>query len=171
MATSPDFLRLAASASRALADTALDNLRDAVLVIDARRKHLPLVLDNLAARRCVSASADGPQLIDSHLARVLGSASAAAVDPLLSALTDSKMPLSRLLTWRFPQGEQSALTEFKPLNSGGAQRLVMLTFTPPRSQPDLASAVDQLPFDILILDTDLKVTYANAGAVRSAGEI
>jgi hypothetical protein len=41
MATSPDFLRLAANATRALADTALDSLRDAVLVVDARHKHLP----------------------------------------------------------------------------------------------------------------------------------
>jgi PAS domain S-box-containing protein len=170
MATSPDFLRLAASASRALADTALDNLRDAVLVIDARHKHLPLVLANSAARRCLTGS-DKTHLIESPLARVLGSASAPTVDSLLSSLTDSKMPLSRQLTWRFLRGEQSALTELKPLDSGGAQRLVMLTFAPPSTQPDLVTAVDQLPFDILILDPELKVTYANAGAVRSAGEI
>ena len=171
MATSPDFLRLAASASRALADTALDNLRDSVLVIDARHKHLPLVLVNAAARGCLSGAADGTNLIESPLARVLGSASAAAVDSLLSSLVESKMPVSRRLTWRSMQGEQSVLTNITLLDSGAAQRLVMLSFTPPWAQPDLASAVDQLPFDILILDTDLKVTYANAGAVRSAGEI
>jgi PAS domain S-box-containing protein len=171
MATSPDFLRLAASTRRALADTALDNLRDSVLVIDARHKHLPLVLANAAARRCLSGATDGANLIESPLARVLGSASAATIETLFTSLADSKMPLSRLLTWRFIQGEQSALTDIKPLDSGAAQRLVMLTFTPPRSPPDLVSAVDQLPFDILVLDTDLKVTYANAGAIRSAGEI
>jgi hypothetical protein len=37
MATSPDFLCLASNATRALADTVLDNLPDAVLVADARR--------------------------------------------------------------------------------------------------------------------------------------
>jgi PAS domain S-box-containing protein len=47
----------------------------------------------------------------------------------------------------------------------------MLTFPPPTSQPDLVAAFDQLPFDILILDADLKVTYANAGAIRSAGPV
>jgi hypothetical protein len=51
MATSPDFLRLASNATRALADTALDSLREAVLVVDARHKHLPIVLANATARR------------------------------------------------------------------------------------------------------------------------
>lgn len=171
MATSPDFLRMAASASRALADTALDNLRESVLIIDARSKHLPLVLANAAAHRCLSGAADATNLIESPLARVLGSASAETVDSLLSSLVESKKPVSRVLTWRLVQGEQSVLTGIKLLDSGTAQRLVMLSFTPPSAQPDLVSAVDQLPFDILILDTDLKVTYANAGAVRSAGKI
>jgi len=35
-----------------LADTALNSLRDAVVVVDARHKHLPVVLANAAARRC-----------------------------------------------------------------------------------------------------------------------
>ncbi len=171
MATSPDFLRLAASASRALAETALDSLRDSVLVIDARHKLVPLVLANAAARRCLCSAADEATLIESPLARVLGSASAALVDPLISCLVESKVPVSRLLTWRFIQGEQSVLTDIKLLDLGAAQRLVMLSFTPPPAHPDLVSAMDQLPFDILILDPDLKVTYANAGAVRSAGAI
>ena len=52
MATSPDYLRLAADPP-ALANTALDSLRQAVVVVDARHTHFPVVLANAAARRCL----------------------------------------------------------------------------------------------------------------------
>src|SRR5579864_5238006 len=168
MATSPDFLRLASNATRALADTALDSLRDAVLVVDARHKLLPVVLANTAARQCLS-ELDPAALIEAPLARYLGASSASQIVPIVTSVSDAK-PSSRVLTWLFTAGEQSALTELKPLMSAG-QHLVMLTFTPPTPRPDLETAIDQLPYDVLILDTDLKVTYANAGAVRSAGQI
>ncbi|HEY2530952.1 MAG TPA: PAS domain-containing protein [Xanthobacteraceae bacterium] len=170
MATSPDFLRLASSATRALADTALNSLRDAVLVVDARQKHLPIVLGNAAARQCLS-EPDQATLVEAPLARYLGAASAAQITPIIESLSDAKTHSSRVMTWRFAAGEQSALTVLKPLVSAAAQRLVMLTFTPPTPQPDLETAVDQLPYDVLVLDTELKVTYANAGAIRSAGQI
>ena len=169
MATSPDFLRLASNAARALADTALDSLRDAVLVVDARHKHVPVVLANTAARQCLAASADG--LIERPLAHLLGAGSAAKIDSLFLSLADSRAASSRVMAWRIVDGEQSALTELKPLVSSPGQRLIMLTFTPPVARPDLVTAVDQLPYDLLILDADLKVTYANAGAIRSAGPI
>ena len=54
MATSPDFLWYAGSSFRVLADTALDSLRDAVVVVDARHRELPVVLANAAARRCLA---------------------------------------------------------------------------------------------------------------------
>src|ERR1700677_2431685 len=162
MATSPDFLRLASNATRALADTALDSLRDAVLVVDARHKHLPVVLANAAARVCLS---------EPPLARYLDADSAIQIVPIVSSLSDADRRSSRALMWRFVGGEQSALTELKPLMSAPGQHLVMLTFAPPASQPALEMAIDQLPYDVLILDTDLKVTYANAGAIRSAGQV
>jgi PAS domain S-box-containing protein len=170
MATSPDFLRLAANATRALADTALDSLRDAVLVVDARHKHLPVVLANATARRYLTGETDTPDFIETPLASVLGAASAAKIGTLLTSLPDPAAPTSRVLAWRFIQGEQSVMTDIKPLLSAG-QRLVMLNFAPPAPQPDLVAAFDQLPFDILILDAELKVTYANSGAIRSAGPI
>ena len=80
MATSPDFLRLASNAMRALADTALDSLRAAVLVVDARHKLLPVVLANTAARHCLS-QPDPAALIEAPLTRYLGSSSAAQIDP------------------------------------------------------------------------------------------
>jgi len=79
MATSPDFLRLASNAARALADTALDGLRDAVLVVDARHKHLPVVLANAAARHWLSES-DPTALIETPLSSLLGAASVSKID-------------------------------------------------------------------------------------------
>src|SRR5580704_12984288 len=170
MATSPDFLRLASNATRTLADTALDSLRDAVLVVDARQKHLPVVLANAAARQCLF-EPDPVALIEAPIARYLDADSAIQIVPIISSLADAKTPSSRAMVWRFAGGERSALTELKPLVSAPGQHLVMLTFTPPTPQPDLETAIDQLFYDVLILDTDLKVTYANAGAIRSAGQI
>src|SRR5258708_19352848 len=165
MATSPDFLRIASSAARALADTALDSLRDAVLVVDVRHKHLPVVLVNVAGRQCLSET-DPAALIETPLALVLGAASAANIHPILSSLAE--VSTSRVIAWRLIRGVQSAVTDLKLLPSAADQRLVMLTFTPPTPQPDLVTAVDQLPYDLLILNVDLKVTYANAGASLSA---
>ena len=171
MATSPDFLRLAANATRALADTALDSLREAVLVVDARHRHLPIVLANATARRYLTGQTETPDLIETPLAHVLGASSAANIGNIVSLTPDPAAPTNRIMAWRFIQGEQSVLTDIKPLVSAVGQRLVMLSFAPPAPQPDLVAAFDQLPFDILILDADLKVTYANAGAIRSAGPI
>jgi PAS domain S-box-containing protein len=168
MATSPDYLRIASSAARALADTALDSLRDAVLVVDVRHKHLPVVLANAAARQCLSET-DPADLIETPLALVLGAASTASIHAILTSLGD--VGASRVIAWRLVRGVQSAVTDLKLLPSAAGQRLVMLTFTPPTPQPDLVTAVDQLPYDMLILDADLKVTYANAGAIRSAGAV
>ena len=169
MATSPDFLRLAASATRALADTALDSLRDAVLVVDARPRHFPIVLLNAAARQCLEV--DTTPLLEVPLPNVLGAASAAKLESYLVAAADPRATCSRVLSWRFAAGEQPVMTDFKALESAPGQRLVMLSFAPPTPQPDLVAAVDQLPYDLLILDADLKVTYANAGAIRAAGSI
>src|SRR5271155_3987137 len=167
MATSPEFfLRLAASATRALADTALDSLRDAVLVVDARLKTLPIVLANASARRYLTGEIDSPDFVETPLTRVLGAASAMKIGSILASLPDLGAPAGRDLAWRFIEGEQSAFTDIKPLNAAAGQRLVMLTFAPPTLQPDLVAAFDQLPFGMLILDADLKVTYANARAIR-----
>jgi PAS domain S-box-containing protein len=171
MATSPDYLRLATSAARALADRALDSLRDAVLVVDARHKHFPVVLANATARRYLAGEMDTPNFVETPLTLVLGVTSATKIGAILASLPDPIVPTSRVLSWRFVQGEQSVMTEIKPLDSGAGQRLVMFTFAPPTPQSDLVAAFDNLPFGILILDTDLKVTYANAGATLAAGTI
>jgi|GEM_PF-3353259 len=167
MATSPDYLRLATNATRALADTALDCLRDAVLVVDARHKQLPLVLANAAARRCFAAENDEGNLIAAPLARLLGTASAATIETMMVSQSGAACT-GRIITWRFIHGEQPVMTDIKPLAAAPGQRLVMLSFAPAAPEPDVVVAVDQLSWDMLILDTELKVTYANAGAVRAA---
>jgi PAS domain S-box-containing protein len=134
-----------------------------VVVVDARHKQLPVVLANSAARRCLSSASDGVGLIESSLQRWLGSASASSIQTTLGVLS---APTSCVLEWRCTAGEISVMTDIKPLAMAPGQHLVMLTFAP-APEPALMVAIDNVPFDLLILDNDLKVTYANAGAVRS----
>src|ERR1700749_3633376 len=122
MATSPDFLRLASSAARTLADTALDSLRDAVLVVDARYKHLPVVLANDAARRHL---ADDGVLVEVPLPRLLGSALAARLASLFTSLADLKSPAERVRRWRLHDGEADAMTQLTPLESAAGPRLAI----------------------------------------------
>jgi PAS domain S-box-containing protein len=164
MATSPDYVRLATSSSRALADTALDSLRDAVVVVDARHKHLPVVFANTAARHCLAPATDAIGLVETSLQRWLGSASASSIETMLAVMPS--VPSRCVLQWRCAAGEISVLTDIKLLAAAPAQRLVMLTFAP-APEPGLMVAIDSLPYDLMILDNDLRVTYANAGAMRS----
>ena len=146
MATSPDYLRLAASTARALADVALDSLRDAVVVVDARHKHLPVVFANASARRCLS-SADADGLVESSLNDWLGAASVSAIEAL--ALADRRSPAAHILEWRGAEGELSVFTDIRPLPMAPAQRLVMLTFAAAAPAPAMtshtAAAVDADP--------------------------
>lgn len=163
MATSPEYLRLAAGGSRALADTALDSLRDAVVVIDARHKHLPVVFANASARRCLTAVSDAAGLIESSLLRWLASGSVSLIENTVAA-TAARSPASCVLAWRFAEGEASVMTTIQHLASATRQRLFMLTFAVSAPESGLIAAVENMPFGVLILDGDLKVTYANARA-------
>jgi PAS domain S-box-containing protein len=168
MATSPDHLRLATSSSRPLAETALDSLPDAVVVVDTRHKHFPVVLANATARRCLTPQSDSVEVVESPLERWLAAESASTLETTL-ALSDPPLPTSRVLAWRFVEGEISVMTDIKPLDSAPGPPLIMLTFAPAGAELGLIGAIENLPFDLLILDAGLKVTYANAGAERSSG--
>src|SRR6202012_5866008 len=113
MATSPDFLRLASSAARALADTALDSLRDAVLVVDSRHRHLPIVLANEAARRNLEHDAE---LIETPLARVLNTTTSARIEPILLSSSEPRASARRVLTWRLIGGDTDTMTQLTPLD-------------------------------------------------------
>ena len=169
MATSPEYVRLATSSARTLADTALDSLRDGVVVIDARHKHFPVILANAAARLCLTGEPSAVDMVESCLHVWLGGDSVSCVENALAGLPDALSSTSRVLAWRFAEGEVSVMTDIRPLASAGAQQLVMLTFAVSAPVPGLMTAIEKLPFGLLILNRDLRVTYANGGAER-AGE-
>jgi signal transduction histidine kinase len=74
----------------------------------------------------------------------------------------------RPVAWRAAGGEVEIPTEFKKLDGSGGGRLVLLRLAPATVKPDLLLAVDQMSMDLVVLDRQLKVTYANASAVRTA---
>ena len=173
MAISPEHVRLASGATRALTDAIFDALRGAVLVVDTRSKHLPVVLANSAARRCFLGDPNAGSLIDCSLYSLLGSSTDVAVEAALGSLWAGRAGSSRMLTWRFPRGTMAISTEFQLVASPSLRHTVMLTFADPSDesllQPGVLPAIEQLPMDLLILDKELTVTYANAGAARTAG--
>jgi PAS domain S-box-containing protein len=96
-----------------------------------------------------------------------------AIEAALGSLSARRAGSSRMLTWRFPRGTKAISTEFQLVASPSLQHTVMLTFADPSDEslvePGVLSAIEQLPMDLLILDKELTVTYANAGAARTAG--
>jgi PAS domain S-box-containing protein len=170
MGTSLEFARAGTSTTRPLPETAFEGLRDAVVVVDARPKHLPLVLANAAARRCLIGT-DSGSLVDSSLYSLLGAATDSAIAAVCASPAAAKSAANRVLNWRLPRGETPIATEIKLLSPTTGQRMVMLTFTEVAAGPSLFSAIEHLPLDLLMLDSRLSVTYANAGAVRTAGEM
>jgi signal transduction histidine kinase len=167
MATSPDYLRLPADPP-ALANTALDSLRQAVVVVDARHTHFPVVLANAAARRCLIPLFGPSSLPESSLQRWMGAVSVTTVEGLLAETAETRSPASSFLEWQLIGGDTAIMTEIKPLSAAPGQRLVMLTFAPTASVGSaLLLAVEHMPLAALVLDSDLKVTYANAMARES----
>ena len=172
MASSPEYVRLTAGAIRPLADSAFDALRDAVLVVDTRLSDLPVVLANAVARRCILGESDSATLVESSLHSLLGESMGDVIEAAMGALAGGKSSIRRVLNWRFPRGEMPIVTEFKILPDY-VHRNLMVTFcepmTEPLSEPGVLSALEQLPLDLLILDQELTVTYANTGAAAMAG--
>ena len=99
MAISPEYLRLATSSARTLADTALDTLRDGVVVIDARRNHFPLILANAAARLCLTGESAAMGLVESPLHAWLGADSMSIVENALEALAADPLACRRAGSW------------------------------------------------------------------------
>src|SRR5206468_12727006 len=99
MATSPDFVRLAGSATRALTEAIFDALRDAVLVVDTRSKHLPVVIANSTARRCFLGDPDAGSLVDCSLYSLLGSSTDTTVEGALASVSAGHTNRCRTLSW------------------------------------------------------------------------
>ena len=104
MARSPDYLRLATNATRTLAEAAFDRLREAVLVVDARPKHLPVVLANQAARDCLTPP-DSASVAESSLYGFLGAATASVIELTMASLSETDPAVTQPLTWRPTRGE------------------------------------------------------------------
>jgi PAS domain S-box-containing protein len=152
MAISPEYVRLATRSARTLADTALDGLRDGVVVIDARLKHFPVVLANAAARLCLTGESVASGLLESPLYAWLGVDSVSTVEHALASLPDSLASAARVLAWRFAVGDVSVATDIRPLESSVSQQLVMLTFAVSAPEPELMTAIENLPFGLLPQD-------------------
>lgn len=67
MATSPDIVRVATEPTASYADTVLDNLRESVIVFDARGENLPVVLVSASARRFFCGGVDDGRMLDTSL--------------------------------------------------------------------------------------------------------
>jgi PAS domain S-box-containing protein len=166
----PDYVRLASTANRTLVETTFDAVREAILVVDTRRKHMPVVLANASAREHLAGGADAQALLESSLYGLLGAVSASMIEGILGAVPeDGNAALTRSLAWRFTRGESMVATELKRLDSSPGERLIILTFGISPLAPDLGHIADQLPFNLLVLDRSLQITYANSGAAQSSG--
>ena len=168
MATSPDHLRLGTSATGPIGDIALEAAREAIVIVDVGQHHLPVVLGNAAARRSLLGCSDDRSLLNSSLFSYLGLATESLIDAAVPSENAENLPVVRVISWQLMRGSTSISTELKFLRAPG-QRLMMLTFAEPTAETGLLSVIEQLPLDLLILDNDLTVTYANPGAARSAG--
>jgi PAS domain S-box-containing protein len=168
MASSPEFVRIASAATRPLTEIAFEAMREAVLVVDTRPQHQPVILANATARRCLLADVEIGSLLDCPLGSLLDAAE--PVMQLALGLQATGVPSAiRSLTWRLPGGDLSISTELKLLTSAVGQRMVMLTFAEPANEPELFSALEHVAPGLLILNKELTVTYANASAARTAG--
>ncbi len=145
MATAPESVRVVLGAARTFSEIALDALREAVLLIDIRRHHKPVLLANAAAGRFFVHGAAAAPLTDSCLYEWLRPAEAEAVEATIAGLSRHPQGASRIVTWRSAAGETPVMTDFKLIDADAGERVVML-----------------------ILDRNLKITYANAAAVRSS---
>ena len=158
------------SEPRPLAETALESLREAVVIVDARAPNLPLVSGNATARRCLLGS-DSGSLVDTSLHSLLGAAGTEAVEAVCALRAGGPAIVTRVLGWRLTRGEIRIATELRLLPGGAGQRMVMITFGETAAGGALFSAIEHLPLDLLMLDGQLTVTYANASALRTAGGI
>jgi PAS domain S-box-containing protein len=153
----------------------LESLRDAVVVVDPRHAHLPIMFANAAARRCFGAA----DAIGSPLHRWLGAASVAPVEAALAVQDRSSE--TQVLEWRIAKGLTSVVTDIRRLAHASAQGLVMLTFAPqspeapfdeqsPNSGDRRMLALTEHARDIIsIASADGQLLYVSGGVKNSLG--
>jgi PAS domain S-box-containing protein len=164
--------RVDATWKRSYADGVLDAVSQAVLVVDARQEHAPLLMSNAAARRRLDFHDDTGQMLGAPLHRYLGGQAAAAVDAALTVACNTAGPCVRVIRWRMRRGELPLYTEFSRLHSDSGQCAVLITImttAAPEAPPP--KAIEKLPIDLLILDRNLRITFVNPAAVTSSGSV
>lgn len=169
MATSPERVLAVGGTARTLSEVALDGLREAVLLVDTRHARRPVLLANAAARRLFLKKASATSRPDSQLFDWLVADDAGTVEKALTSLSKRHPAVNRVVAWRTAAGTLQAMTEIKIVDGGPGQLVVMLRFDPEPPGPPLAAAIDRLPMEVLVLDRNLKISYANEAAVRYAG--
>jgi len=135
MDASPD-IHDTATGTASNAEAALAQLRHAVLAIDSRQPHWPLVLSNAPASRYFGSNSH--PLAGLPLQQLLGSGAAAPVKAALASLGESHPTTRRVIAWRHAQIETLLPTEFKLLETPAGERWVLLSFT--ASGPGLPDA-------------------------------
>ena len=160
MASSPDYLRLASSTTRVVAEATLDFIRDAVIIIDARSRHLPIVQANVIARQALISEHDPGSLLDTSILRLIAPAS---VEDLEKRIRSPESDITdRPLTWRLVSGDRALSTQTRRLDVGSSQSLYAVLFSEALPHPELGSVMEQMPMGVVIADANLQVTYVNA---------
>lgn len=174
MVKSPEPAGLPAAA-QTLADRALDGLRDAVLIINTRQRELPVVFANATARRLLTPRGQADRLDHSPLYAWLAAEQGSTFEARLEMLSKLRPSASASITWRLGTGEETLTTELSLLGVHGSGRMVMVRFAPLAPRPGRRATIDKAAAQLLILDTDLKVTYASSvgrhGAAADAGTL
>ena len=153
------------------------------MVVDARAKHLPILLANAAARRYLSREAESPAIVGSSLYGLLGGESASGIEALLAS-ADAR-PITRPLTWRLGRDEVAAVTELKMLDTSPGQRLGWVSFSLSEleagsargsskspgacSEDYLRSFIEKSPGIVAVATPDGSLKYASTGARSALG--
>jgi PAS domain S-box-containing protein len=168
MVKSPELACVPAVAAHSFAEIAFEGLPEAVLLVNTRRRERPVVFANAAARRLLAPLTAVEGLVGSSLYAWLGPDQALAIDARLAALSKLRAATSGAVAWRLAGGEQLLSTELLLLDSLPGQRLVLLRFSVTAAPTPRRAPIDTAAAQLLILDANLRITYAGPGTAAGA---
>ena len=148
MALSPDVWRaLTNTADQDVGDVP-ESASNAVLIVDARRSNLSLVLANATACRVLGSAPGERRIVGSLLRDWLSEAQTALVAQTVAGLSRLRPTAQCLVAWPLGHGEAPAITTIKLLDWDPGQALVMLSFwaePPPRSASSAGMPAQSAP--------------------------
>jgi signal transduction histidine kinase len=126
MASAPERVRGFLRGARSYSEMVLDGLNEAMLLVDTRPVHKPVVLANAAAQQFFlgkhTGFAQDPSLYD-----CLAVSEAIPIEATLARVS-KREPASRVVSYRTASGAITVETDFKLLACDSGQRLVSLRF-------------------------------------------